>query len=106
MLKHIEMGLLNDYYGGLLTDYQQKVVRGYYDNDMSLNEIAQELSVSRQAVFDTLKRAEEKLINFEAKLGLVRKISSLSSAIEQEMAAADDNSKKLLGKILEQIKEI
>lgn len=106
MLKHIEMGLLNDYYGGLLTDYQQKVVRGYYDNDMSLNEIALELSVSRQAVFDTLKRAEEKLINFEAKLGLVRKISSLSSAIEQEMAAADDNSKKLLGKILEQIKEI
>ncbi len=106
MLKHIEMGLLNDYYGGLLTDYQQKVIKGYYDEDKSLNELASELNVSRQAVFDTLKRAEEKLLNFEAKLGLVRKISNLTAEIEKVMNASDAGSKKTLGNILERIKEI
>lgn len=106
MLKHIEMGLLNDYYGGLLTDYQQKVMKGYYDEDKSLNELASELNVSRQAVFDTLKRAEEKLLNFEAKLGLVRKISNLTAEIEKVMNASDAGSKKTLGNILERIKEI
>ena len=106
MLKHIEMGLLNDYYGGLLTDYQQKVIKGYYDEDKSLNELASELDVSRQAVFDTLKRAEDKLRNFEAKLGLVRKISDLSADIEKMMPDLDDGSQKLLGNILERIKEI
>ena len=106
MLKHIEMGLLNDYYGGLLTDYQQKVIKGYYDKDKSLNELASELNVSRQAVFDTLKRAEEKLLNFEAKLGLVRKISNLTAEIEKVMNASDAGSKKTLGNILERIKEI
>ena len=106
MLKHIEMGMLNDYYGGLLTDYQQTVVKGYYDEDKSLNELASELDVSRQAVFDTLKRAEDKLRNFEAKLGLVRKISDLSADIEKMMPDLDDGSQKLLGNILERIKEI
>lgn len=100
------MGLLNDYYGGLLTDYQQKVIKGYYDEDKSLNELASELNVSRQAVFDTLKRAEEKLLNFEAKLGLVRKISNLTAEIEKVMNASDAGSKKTLGNILERIKEI
>lgn len=100
------MGLLNDYYGGLLTDYQQKVIKGYYDEDKSLNELASELNVSRQAVFDTLKRAEEKLLNFEAKLGLVRKISNLTAEIEKVMNVSDAGSKKTLGNILERIKEI
>ena len=106
MLKHVEMGMLEDYYGGLLTEYQQKIVKGDYDEDKSLNELAEELGVSRQAVFDTLKRAEEKLRNYESKLGLVRKIEEISAKIEQKIVSADTETSKLLGKILDEIKEI
>lgn len=65
------MALLSDFYGGLLTDRQQKVIMYYYEQDLSLGEIAENLNITRQAVHDILKRAERALENYELKLGLL-----------------------------------
>jgi predicted DNA-binding protein YlxM (UPF0122 family) len=73
MDKVIRMTLLYDFYGPLLTERQQKFIDLYYGNDYSLGEIAENYGVSRQAVYDTLKRAENILVNYENKLGLIEK---------------------------------
>ena len=65
------MALLSDFYGKLLTARQQEVIRYYYEHDLSLGEIAENLNITRQAVHDNLKRAERALENYELKLGLL-----------------------------------
>ena len=64
-------GLLYDFYGALLTDKQQYCFELHYLRDMSLSEIAGGLNVSRQAVHDILRRAEQLLEDYEDKLQLV-----------------------------------
>ena len=106
MQKKIEIGLLNDYYGGLLTDYQTKLLSLYYDEDLSLKEIAEEEGVSRQAVADVIKRSSDKLLEFESKLGLVEKISNVIDQIEQVIVSVDTETADKLKKILNEVKEI
>ena len=71
--KLVEIGLLFEQYKMLLTDKQREIVSLYYNEDYSLGEISENLSVSRQGVYDTLKRSEKILKDYEAKLGLVKK---------------------------------
>ena len=72
--KMVEIGLLFEQYKMLLTDKQQEIVSLYYNEDYSLGEISENLKVSRQGVYDTLKRSEKILREYEAKLGLVAKM--------------------------------
>ncbi len=65
--------LLYDFYGELLTEKQKEIYELFYQNDMSLSEIAAELDISRQAVRDQLKRTEKILSEYEEKLMLVEK---------------------------------
>lgn len=67
------INLLFDFYGQLLTERQNAAIELYYGQDFSLKEIADEVSVSRQAVHVNLKRAEKLLAGYEEKLGLVAK---------------------------------
>lgn len=69
--KFERMALLSDFYGNLLTERQQEVIRFYYEQDLSLGEIAEHLKISRQAVHDILKRAERALEHYEEKLRLL-----------------------------------
>ena len=69
----LQMTLLFDYYGDLLTERQRMCIDMRYNQDMSLGEIAQELQVSRQGVYDNLNRAEALLTNMEQKTGCVRR---------------------------------
>ncbi|MGL5750170.1 MAG: YlxM family DNA-binding protein [Paraclostridium sp.] len=71
--KLVEIGLLFGQYKMLLTDKQQEIVSLYYNEDYSLGEISENLNVSRQGVYDTLKRSEKILRDYEDKLGLVAK---------------------------------
>lgn len=64
------LSLLYDFYGGFLTKKQQQLFELYYFNDFSLGEIADHYSVSRQAVYDIIKRAENILLECEEKLAL------------------------------------
>lgn len=80
------MVMLKDFYGPLLTDKQQLVFSLYYENDLSLSEISEEMNISRQAVFDILKRAGNALEDYEKRLNLVEKFLSARSQIEEVSA--------------------
>lgn len=67
----VKTGLLYDFYGGLLTAKQRKIMDLYYNEDWSLTEIAEKEAVSRQAVYDLVHRSERILEDYEAKLGLL-----------------------------------
>jgi len=69
--KIVQIALLFDFYGQLLTKKQIEIVEMYYNNDLSLGEISEQQGISRQGVYDTLKRAENTLYEYEEKLGLV-----------------------------------
>ncbi|CEN89361.1 YlxM family DNA-binding protein [Paraclostridium sordellii] len=71
--KLVEIGLLFEQYNMLLTDKQREIVSLYYNEDYSLGEISENLNVSRQGIYDTLKRSEKILKDYEDKLGLVKK---------------------------------
>jgi predicted DNA-binding protein YlxM (UPF0122 family) len=75
------MNRLLDSYGPLLTPHQQDLMRLYFQEDYSLGEIAEEYHISRNAVFSLLKRVEEKLIDFEEKLGLLALRDALQEAL-------------------------
>ena len=66
------MGRLYVAYKSLLTEKQDRVMSLYCDEDLTLSEIGELLGVSRQAVFDQLKRVEARLEEYESKLGLVK----------------------------------
>ena len=70
----IEVVLLFEQYKELLTEKQREIVSLYYEEDYSLGEISENLNVSRQGVYDTLKRSEKILRDYEDKLGLVSKL--------------------------------
>ena len=93
MLKFVELSILYDFYGSLLTNKQQKLFELYYYEDLSLGEISSQLNISRQAVYDNLKRAEKLLNQYEDKLNLVKKYNQHQYTIEKilgEINAIDD----------------
>lgn len=85
----LEMTLLYDYYGELLTERQRMCFDLRYNQDLSLTEIAQELQVSRQGVFDNLNRAEALLRNMEEKTGCVRRDLACRRATARIREAAE-----------------
>ena len=72
MSKNLEMGRLIDLYGGLLTEKQFDIMDFYYNDDLSLGEIADHYDISRQGVHDAIKRGDEALTEYEQRLGLLR----------------------------------
>ncbi len=73
MEKNVQISMLCQIYGKLLTDKQYNILYDYYNNDYSLSEIAENLSITRQAVRDNLKKGEKKLFEYEEKLGIMKK---------------------------------
>ena len=85
----LQMVLLFDYYGDLLTERQRMCLDLRFNQDLSLSEIAQELGVSRQGVYDNITRAEALLQNMEEKTGCVRRDLSHRKAVEQIRSALE-----------------
>ena len=84
----LEMTLLFDYYGDLLTEKQKTCFDLYYNQDLSLSEIAEQAGISRQGVHDTLVRAEAQLEQFEAAVGCIARAAAVQEAAERIEAAA------------------
>lgn len=105
----VEMNVLFDFYGSLLTGKQMDIFKMYYMDDYSLGEISQELNISRQGVYDSLKRAESVLRFYEEKLGLVKKYNIESERINKikfiiDKAKNDISDEKAL-KVLDDIQK-
>ena len=79
----VEMALLLDFYGELLTGKQREYMELYYNEDFSLAEIAGLVGVTRQGVRDALQRAEAALLEFEEKTGLLQRFSEISKTAEE-----------------------
>lgn len=100
--------LLYDFYGELLTDKQKDIVDMYYNNDFTLSEISEQIGISRQGVYDALKRAENILEDYEKKLGLVEKLlqqksllKKISSMLDQILSSELQDSDILKNRIIE-----
>ena len=84
----LEMVLLLDYYGGMLTDKQKECFDMRYNQDMSLGEIGEMLGVSRQAVNDNLTRTEALLRRMEENIGCVKRDMIARRAAQEILDAA------------------
>lgn len=91
LLKNEQLGDLYAYYGALLTKGQKSYFEDYYYNDLSLGEIALNHGVSRQAVYDNLRRSSKLLQNYEAKLHLQQDYNGLEAKLTQVAAALAKN---------------
>ena len=74
---------LLDFYGKLLTDKQQSYINMYYVEDFSLGEISEQAGVSRQAVYDNIKRSEKILTDYEEKLGMAENFEKQEHSIQE-----------------------
>ena len=84
----LEMTLLFDYYGGMLTEKQRDCFDMRYNQDLSLGEIGEALGVSRQAVCDNLSRTEALLRRMEENIGCVKRDMVIRRAVQEILDAA------------------
>ncbi len=111
MERLVRTGLLYDFYGGLLTEKQQRVMELYFLENWSLAEIAAAEGVSRQAVHDLLHRSEKMIEGFEEKLGLLDRYSkqqAILTTIRDQLQVVLNKTTEpsgLLHRELSQIKE-
>ncbi len=101
--KHLYINQLFWLYGELLTDRQNEMVHYYYEENYSLHEVSEILGVSRNAVHDQLKRAEEKMRDYEKRLGLLKREQTRLKIIEQLEDTTEDETQLYL---IEQLKKV
>lgn len=87
--KNLRLVVLFDTYGALLTEDQQNMFGLYYNEDLSLAEIAESTGLSRQGVRYAIKHAEEALLSYEEKLGLSKKLSAINESLEEATSIAN-----------------
>ena len=87
--KDMNIGVLLDFYGDLLTPHRRQALNDYYNEDMSLSEIAEEMGISRQGVRNLIKCAEEELRRYEEKLALADRFSRAKSAMAKVSEKAE-----------------
>ena len=90
MAKNLEISLLLDFYGPSLTEKQRDMTEQYYDEDLSLAEIAQNQGITRQGVRDAIKRAEQQMFAMEEQLGMVRRFRRITKEIADIAADAQE----------------
>lgn len=103
MEKTTYMNYLFDFYHVLLTPKQRNYMAYYYLEDYSLGEIAELFQISRQAVYDNLKRTEKMLEDYEAHLHLYDKFKTRTEIIEEMDAVASDPELKNLIRRLKEL---
>ena len=109
MERNVEISMLLEFYGKLLTGKQYDLLDDYYNNDLSLSEIAENLGITRQAVRDNLKKGENKLFEFEEKLCVMKKTmeqeEKIAIILSEINKIKDKSSDKEVSKILEHIRQ-
>ena len=83
MAKNLDITILLDFYGDMLTPKQREFLDYYYNEDLSLSEIATNVGITRQGVRDAIKRAEAQLMEMEDRLGLVKRFKDMQTGLEE-----------------------
>ena len=108
MENNVKISMLNQIYGKLLTQKQYEIIDDYYNNDLSLSEIAENNNITRQAVRDILKKGEKKLFEYEEKLMFMKRMLNQEKRIEKVLAELTkiqkNDSDQEIAQILESIK--
>lgn len=89
--KNLQVAELLDTYGSLLSDRHRELLDLYYNQDLSLGEIAAEVGISRQGVRDSIKKAEDDLFFFEDRLHLLQKGKNMTEAAGRLLSLASEN---------------
>ena len=99
MEKNMELSLLLDFYGELLSEKVRRATELYYNEDLSLSEVAEDMGITRQGVRDLIKRAEGNLYGYEQKLGLYKRflemqkgLGSLKESLVKAKSLLDNNT--------------
>lgn len=90
--KNLNIGFLLDFYGDILTERRRDALDFYYNNDMSLSEVAEEMGISRQGARDVIKKAEEELLFYEEKLGLAKKFADAQKHAERALLLCEQSA--------------
>ena len=106
MEKIVELGLLYDFYGELLTEHQRRIYEDAVFQDMSLAEIAEEAGISRQGVHDLLRRCDKLLLGYESKLHLAERFMEAKKTVNEIMRLAGEASENDVGESPKQLDEI
>lgn len=83
MAKNLDMIMLLDFYGEMLTQKQRDFVSYYYNDDLSLAEIAENAGITRQGVRDAIKRAESQLVEMEERVGFVARFEQVKAGLSE-----------------------
>jgi uncharacterized protein len=107
LAKTTRINFLFDFYQSLLTDKQRLYMQLYYLEDLSLGEIAGEYGVSRQAVYDNVRRTEAMLEDYEMKLNLFSKFQKRAEIVDslEELVTDDDKKSETIRELLIAIKD-
>lgn len=109
MEKNVKVSMLNEFYGKLLTQKQYEIIDDYYNNDLSLSEIAENNQITRQAVRDILKKGEKKLFEYEEKLMFMKRTLNQEKKIEKVLSELTkiqkNDTDKDIANVLENIKK-
>ncbi len=107
--KKVEVSILCQIYGKLLTEKQFEFIDDYYNNDLSLSEIAENNNITRQAVRDVIKKGENKLFEYEEKLLIMKKMlkqeKQIQQIIEELNKITNTSSDKKIEKILDNVRK-
>ena len=93
------MSLLLDYYGDLLTRHQLDIMNQYFNEDYSMNEIAEEYMISKSAVQDLIKNTINKLENYEKQIHSIETANKLKDILDEMKQENSDILNKYIGKI-------
>ena len=107
--KNLEIGFLLDFYGDVLSERKRTVLDLYYNDDLSLAEVAEEIGISRQGVRDLIRKAGEELSFYEEKLGLAKRFREAQECAEEllsllERAEVDPSIRETAERLLERVK--
>lgn len=109
MEKNVKISVLCQLYGKLLTKKQYEFIDDYYNNDLSLSEIAENNNITRQAVRDIIKKGEKKLFEYEEKLLFMKRTLNQEKKIEKALSELTkiqkDYSDKEIANVLENVKK-
>lgn len=98
MEEKIKMSILCGIYGNLLTEKQHQILDDYYNNDLSLSEIAENNDITRQAVNDMINKGKAKLIEYEDKLKFMNKVLNQEKIVGEIIEELENSENKELSK--------